>query len=106
MGRKRTDEEIDVEMRKAVEEGRELEGWERVDIKVSKSPRAVYGLRLSPEEFQEYSDAAKARGVTLSEFLRSAARGAIEGEIDTERAAAVGTAREKARELTEALSRL
>ena len=106
MPRKPTDEEIDEEMRKAIEEGRELEGWEPVEVRVAKSPRAVYGLRLSPQEYEEIAAAAQARGMTMSDFLRSAARAAIEGQLDVEKAAALATIREKTRELTEAVSRL
>ena len=106
MPRKPTDEEIDAEMHKAIEEGRELEGWEPVEVRVAKAPRAVYGLRLSPQEYEEIAAAAQARGMTMSDFLRSAARAAIEGQLDVEKAAALATIREKTRELTEAVSRL
>lgn len=106
MPRKPTDEEVDERMRKAIEEGRELEGWSAADIKVAKSPRAVYGLRLSLQEYEDIAAAAASKGMTMSDFLRSAARAAIEGDLDVEKAAALATIREKTRELTEAVSRL
>ena len=90
--------DVDAEMAK--------DGWSRVAANVSKAPRAVYGLRLSPEEFAAFTAAAKAKNMTLSDFLRSSAWGAVEGKVDAEKAAAAAEVRAKARELIEAASRL
>jgi uncharacterized protein (DUF1778 family) len=106
MRRKPTDEAIDEQLRKDIEEGRELEGWEPVEVLVSRAPRAVYGLRLSPQEYKDISEAARAKGMTMSDFLRSAARAAIDGELDAEKAAALTAVKQKTRELSEALERL
>jgi uncharacterized protein (DUF1778 family) len=103
---RRSDGEIDEELRKNIEAGKELDGWQPVEVRVAKSPRAVYGLRLSPQEYQDIAEAAQARGMTMSDFLRSAARAAVEGTLDVEKAEALSTVKEKARELNEAVSRL
>jgi predicted DNA binding CopG/RHH family protein len=104
--KRKTDQEIDEEMGQAIAEGRELEGWEPVPARVSKTPRAVYGVRLSPGEYREISEAARAHGMSMSDFLRWAARAAIDGRTDVDQVAAITTAKEKARELGEALGRL
>jgi uncharacterized protein (DUF1778 family) len=103
---RRTDKQIDEEMGRAIAEGRELEGWEPIAARIAKAPRAVYGLRLSAEEYKEISAAAEARGMTMSDFLRSAARAAIDGDVDVEKAAALTIVKQKARELGEAVERL
>ncbi len=82
------------------------EGWTRVGARVAKSPRAVYGLRLSPEEMEAFSAAAEERHMNLADFLRSSAWAAIAGQTDPTKAAAAAKVREKARELVEAASQL
>jgi uncharacterized protein (DUF1778 family) len=106
MTQKRSDEEIDAQLRRDIEAGVEFEGWQPVEVRVARSPRAVYGLRLSPQEYQDFAEAAQAHGMTMSDFLRSAARAAVEGTLDVEKAKALSTVKEKARELNEAVSRL
>lgn len=103
---KESDEEIIQGFDKRVEEGRELEGYKRVKAKVSKNLSIGYAIRLSPAEYEEFNQGAKARGMTLAEFMRSATRGALAGEIDADKAAAAAEVREKARELVEAAARL
>jgi hypothetical protein len=44
--------------------------------------------------------------MSMSDFLRWAARAAIDGRTDIDQVAAITTAKEKARELGEALGRL
>jgi hypothetical protein len=79
-----------------------LDGLKPVRNISKKPPRAVYSIRLSLEEAQEFESAAKARGMTMSDFLRSAAH----ASISSDREAAVGELRTKIRELNEAASRL
>jgi hypothetical protein len=79
------------------------EGWERVQAKISKTPRAVFGVRLSPEEMEAFSAAAQARHVTLAEFLRSSAWAAIAGTLNTDLALALATVREKSQEISAAI---
>jgi hypothetical protein len=92
-------QEIDIDMEMA------KEGWSRVE-NVAKAPRASFSVRLSPEEFQAFNQAAKDRHLTLADFLRSSAWAAIEGATNPEKAAAAATVREKVRELAEAAGRL
>lgn len=79
-----------------------LQGLKPVHNASEKPPRAVYSLRLSIEEAIEFDEAARERGMTLSDFLRSSARAAIE----TDRESALGEVRQKVRELTTALNKL
>src|SRR5688572_20610509 len=101
-----SDEAIIKDFEKRVEEGRELEGFKRVPGKVSKNLSVSFAIRLSPEEYEEFSQGAKRRGVTLADLMRSATRAALAGEIDAAKAAAVAEAGTKAREIVEAASRL
>ncbi len=79
-----------------------LEGLRPVRNVSKKPPRAVYSMRLSLEEAQEFEAAAKARGMTMSDFLRSAAHASIAAD----RESALGEVRTKLRELNEAAGRL
>jgi hypothetical protein len=101
-----SDEEIIDDFAERIAEGRELEGYKRVPGKVSQNLSVSYAIRLSPSEYEEFSQGAKARGMTLADLMRSATRAALAGEIDAEKAAAVAEVRAKAREIAEAASRL
>ena len=101
-----SDDEIMRDFDKRIEEGRELEGFKRVKGKVSRNLSIGYAIRLSPEEYEAFSNGAKARGMTLADFMRSSTRGARAGEIDADKAAAAAEVRAKARELVEAAARL
>jgi hypothetical protein len=68
------------EMRLAAEEmdalkdsGREFEGLERVNAKVSKTPRDVIVLEMSSAEFSEVVEAARNLDQPVDDFIRSAA---------------------------------
>ena len=100
------DDDVIRDFDERIESGRDLEGFISVPGRVSKNLSVVYSLRLSPEEFTLFEQAAKARGVPLSDFLRAAAHGAVEGDIDADRAAALNLVREKVRELNDAVSRV
>ncbi len=102
MSNQKSDAELTSEIEEDISSGRFLEGLKHVKNVNAKPPRAVYSLRLSLEEAQEFEAAAKLRGVTMSDFLRSAARASLEAD----KTSAIGEARQKARELTDALSRI
>jgi hypothetical protein len=53
--------------------GRELDGFARVEAKVSKAPRAVFSLRLGAGEMVEIQNAAALLDETVGEFVRRAA---------------------------------
>jgi uncharacterized protein (DUF1778 family) len=53
--------------------GHELDGFTRVQARISKTPRAVISFRAADSELQEMVDAAKALDRNLSEFIREAA---------------------------------
>lgn len=89
--------------------GKEFDGLVPVKAKPNKTGSVVYSLRLSVDEFLRISKAAKASGMTLAAYLRSAALLAADGERtpeDAEKAVALQEVREKARELAEAVQRL
>jgi hypothetical protein len=79
-----------------------LDGLKPVRNISKKPPKAVYSIRISLEEAQEFEAAARARGMTMSGFLRSAAH----ASISSDREAAMAELRTKIRELNEAASRL
>ena len=53
--------------------GRELDGLVRVNARVSKNPRDVVSVRMSPDELGEIAAAAAAIDQNVSEFIREAA---------------------------------
>lgn len=77
-----------------------------VKARVSKDLKMVYSVRLSRREVEEFTAAAQARNMNLSEFLRAAAQTVAQGDVDLSNAQAVGELKEKARELNEAIERL
>jgi hypothetical protein len=102
MKRNRTDQELTAEIEREIEDGSFLKDLRPIKIIAGTPPRAVYTLRLSLEEAQKFDAGAKARGMTLSDFLRSCAL----ASLDADRGKALGEVREKARALTEAIGRL
>jgi hypothetical protein len=77
-------------------------------IKVRKGTTAstMFSLRIPAGDLTRIAEAAKARGTTVSELMRKATLAAIEDEDETQRELAIGSAKEKARELAEALNKL
>jgi hypothetical protein len=61
---------------------------------------------MSPAEYRAYSDAAKAKGMRLADYIRNLLRAAQDGQLDLDKAAAIGVIREKTRELAEAVGKL
>ena len=101
-----SDREIIEDMERQFGAGKELEGYQKVKGRVSGNLSVTYAVRLTPEEYRQFNEAARAKGMTLADLMRSATRAALAGELDAERASALGKARETARELAETLSRL
>jgi uncharacterized protein (DUF1778 family) len=101
-----SDEEIMRDMERQIAEGKELEGYFPIKARVSKNLTVTYAIRLSPDEYAEFNKAAEAAGMTLADFMRNATRAAVRGDVDISKAAALGAIREKAQQLTEALSKL
>jgi hypothetical protein len=66
------------------------------------SPSHVFSVRFSPEELERIDEAAEAQGITMTELIRSAAIAAA----DSGQIGALKEIEEKARELTEAVSKL
>jgi hypothetical protein len=102
MTNEQSDAALTAEIEKDIESGRFLKDLHPVRNVAARPPRAVYTLRLSPEEAQEFEAAAKARGVTFSDFLRSCAHASLEADRNT----TLGDVRKKARALAEAIKRL
>jgi len=53
--------------------GHELDGFTRIEAKVSSKPRAVFSLRIGADELEEIEAAAGAGGQNIGEFIREAA---------------------------------
>lgn len=82
----------------------DLSNGKPVQFKVAKKLRQVYSLRIAAEELDEIAEAAEAAGQNVSEFVRGAALAQARSR-KTGRSPA-DEVREKARELSEAVSRL
>ena len=95
-------EDKETQLVREMESEQFLEGLRPVRNISKKPPRAVYSIRLSLTEAQAFEKAARERGMTMSDFLRSAAQAAVAAERDT----ALGELRSKLRELNDAASRL
>jgi hypothetical protein len=109
MTRRQTDEEIIAEFDKLFAEGKEMEGLVPVKARVSKDPRSVFSVRLRFGELTEISNAAKAKGLSISEFMRLASLSAARGQLDLragEQRQALMAVREKAEELYDAVQKL
>lgn len=101
-----TDKAIIDDMEQQIAAGRELEGYVPARGRVSRRLSVSFAIRMSPEEYAAFNQAAKARGMTLADFMRSSARAAMSGEIDPGRAAVLSSARHKAEQLAEDLRQL
>ena len=103
----KSDDEMIREMEQIEAEDGFEEHFERVPDRASKNLTAVYGLRFTPDEFREFDALAKAAGKkSLAEYIRSLLRAARDGDLDYEKAEALGAVREKARELAAAVEKL
>jgi hypothetical protein len=91
------------EHEQAIAAGRELDGYAPVSGRVSTSLTFNTSVRFTPGEYERYREAASARDMSLSEFLRAAAAAAVKGETDIEQAALLEDARQKVRDLQQAL---
>jgi hypothetical protein len=96
------DKDKEARLVREMESEKFLENLRPVRNVAKKPPRAVYSIRLSLDEAREFEAAAKARGLTMSDFLRSAAHTSIAADRDS----ALGELRAKLRELNEAASRI
>jgi hypothetical protein len=65
-------------------------------------PSHTFSVRFSPEEMERLEEAAEAQGITITELIRAAAMAAA----DDGRVGALKEIEDKARELTEAVSKL
>lgn len=66
----------------------------------------MFSLRIPADELKRISAAARARGLSVSEFIRRAALAETDDGESRSRAEALAKARTKARELAETLARL
>jgi len=62
--------------------GEELENLVPVRARVSKTARAVFSLRLAPAELNKITAAAQRRGLSISDFIRTASLAAAHGGLD------------------------
>ncbi len=91
---------LDLELAAMLEKATPIKGTVAKDLKM------VFSVRLSRREVEDFSKAATAHGMNLSEFLRAAAQAAVHDNVDVTKAQTVGEIKQKARELTEAIDRL
>jgi hypothetical protein len=97
-----TEKDKEDQLVQEMESERFLEKLRPVRNVSKKPPRAVYSIRLSLEEAQEFEAVAKSRGMTMSDFMRSAAHASIAAD----RESALGELRAKVREIAEVANRL
>lgn len=77
-----------------------------IKVRRGASVSTMFSLRIDAAELTRIGEAARARGLTVSELMRKATLAAIEDQDETQRALAIGAAKAKAKELTDALSKL
>ncbi len=82
----------------------ELDGFKPIEASVSHAPRAVFSLRIGPQELEAIETAAGVVEENLGEFIRRAALLRV-GEVMTH-SSAIDEIRQKARELNEAIGKL
>lgn len=73
MTQRKTYAEAAAEMDSLKDTGREFEGVKRVNARVDPNFGIIFSVRFSQEEFAAISDAAKTKGVKLSEIIRAGA---------------------------------
>ncbi|MGE0059664.1 MAG: DUF1778 domain-containing protein [Dehalococcoidia bacterium] len=81
MNQRDPDQEILDEYERRRAEGTDLDGLERVTARVSSKARANFSIRLSRDEFNVILQAARRRGVTVTDFIREGAMSAAEDEL-------------------------
>jgi post-segregation antitoxin (ccd killing protein) len=84
-------------MDRQVREGRELEGFEPVSVKIRKPADAVFSIRLTQEDFALLRRHTQAKGLNMSEFAREALLRAIEDDAEEPLAALVAGAQRMAK---------
>ncbi len=89
-----------------IEDGSEFDDLVRVDAHVARQPRAVFSVRLSPEELSRFSAAARGSGMTLSDWIRAAGLAALENNEAPEKAAALDRIRHQVEELADSVRKL
>jgi uncharacterized protein (DUF1778 family) len=90
------------------EAGTELDNLAPVEARVASNVRAVFSLRLSPEELGQISRAAKKRGMSVSDFLRQAGLAAAQNALDIdagEQAIVLQKVKEQVRLLSETVEK-
>lgn len=70
------------------------------------SVSTMFSLRIPALELTRIAEAARARGMSVSEFMRKASMAAVEDEDEGTRMKAIGAAKVKVKELAEALNKL
>jgi hypothetical protein len=86
-----------------------IKGLRPVKARVAKDVRHVFSVRMTARELTEIAEAARQRGMTISDFMRQASIAAIKGEVAIDagkHATELHALREKARELYEAVEKL
>jgi len=114
MSEKKLDKMTEQELASFYEEHKEdMSLWQkkprRIRARRGQGPSTMFSLRMTGEELTKIALAAEARGQSVSDFIRSAAMAAIEGEVEPksrDHEAAKEAVRKKATELAEAVGRL
>ena len=105
----KTNEEIAAEYDAMMEAGTEFDNLVPVRVKVAKNPRVVFSVRMMPDELDTIEAAAKKKGVTISELIRTAALAAASDELDLaagERESTLAEVREQVRLLAQTMNKL
>jgi uncharacterized protein (DUF1778 family) len=84
MNERDPDQDILDEYERRRADGTDLDGLVRVTARVSPNARANFSIRLSRDEFGVISQAARRRGITVTDFIREGAMTAAEDELAAE----------------------
>jgi hypothetical protein len=75
------DQDILDEYERRRAEGTDLDGLQRVNLSPSSKARATFSIRLSKDEMGIITQAARKRGVSLTDFIRDVSTSAARAEV-------------------------
>lgn len=81
MNERDPDQDILDEYERRRAEGTDLDGLQRVSLSPSSKARSTFSIRLSKDEMSVILQAARKRGVSLTDFIRDASTSAARAEV-------------------------
>ena len=107
----RSEEMTEAEMARYYEEHKDdMSLWEKkprsIRSRRGAGPSTMFSLRLTGEELTRIAEAARAKEITVSEFIRKATMAVVDGDVSLQETANLDEVRAKARDLAETVDRI